>query len=143
MEKESYGTVFLFNIEKSLKQFPNDAYEAIRKYWRVGKWQYSSDMYAVGLVKGNAYYTFSIDRWEKSDGEIDMFGKSTAGKFKFFGKEYNDLYLLNLDWSCVLNYAKGYWQYGNYLVITLNKGKFKILRGSEDKNWHIITEKKW
>ena len=127
-----YPYLFVFSIEKGLVRENGNEYEAIRKFWyKIDKWQYCSDMYAIGLVQGNAICAFKIDEWKLIE------NKNVEARYEFSGKEINDSELLHKNWKKIIELAKGYWGFGGWLVVSLNENnQFRILRGSHDNEWH-------
>ncbi|MBP5444436.1 MAG: hypothetical protein J6Y60_14465 [Treponema sp.] len=133
-------TVFVFDISKGLKEHPGNKYEATRQYWTVKKWIDYPDMLAVGLVKQKPLSIYEIESWEGTDDETDIHGKSATGKFKFNGSEIKDSFLLDIDWKEIIELAKGFWQHGNFLVVSFpDENHFQILRGSKDKKIHSLN----
>lgn len=134
---KEFSNVFVFNISKGLENANMNMYEATRKYWAIGEWRNSADMYAVGLVNGFAECAFKIENWESTDNENDIFGKPALGKFKFNGKPITDSELLNKNWKKIITQAKGYWGFGGWLVVSFDKdGNYRIKKGASDKDWH-------
>ena len=120
-----YPLVFIFNIAKELKnRFL--VYEATRKYWKgIGKYQDEPDMVAVGLVNGIAEGVYRIDKWEKSD------NPKFSDRFEFTGHEDTDLSneFFGKDFQRIIEPAKGYWQFGNWLAVEFDgNGFFRFIR---------------
>jgi len=115
--------VFLFPIGNFISE-RQDAYDATRKWWKIKDECRDTSEYefAVGLVKGVSVGSYKLIRW-KYDQEYQ--------KYVFDADEYPDF--IGFSWHKQIEPAKGYYGYGNYLIIEFNgNGKFKILRGSKD-----------
>ena len=115
--------VFLFNIGTYTLE-RNDTYDATRKWWKIKEEYRNTSEYefAVGLVKGVSIGSYKLKRW-KYDQEYK--------KYVFDADEYPDF--IGFSWHKQIEPAKGFFGYGNYLIVEFNgNGKFKILRGSKD-----------
>lgn len=128
-----YEYVFIFPIQNALMRGVKP-YNATRTTWLVSNfYQTVHNAYAVGLKNSISKGSFQISSWSSVTG---------TNKQKFYSpghpnpKDYQPL--LNKNWNNVLAVAKGFWQRGNYLIVTFNgKGQFKIIRGSRDTTtWH-------
>lgn len=116
---QTYKTVFVFPVTNALAEGKNE-YEATRRAWYVKEsLRLANPAHAVGISNGVSVAAFSIERWVKS-GE----------KFAFEG-EPGPAELAGKNWQKVINQALGYWQRGNYLVVTFPKpGYCQIIRGA-------------
>lgn len=133
-----YETVFIFNIgteiETRIAECNGDVeegvYEATRKYWpQVNEWQKSSDMYGVGLISGISEGVFKISRWYETN------NPKYLGRYEFDGDKQKDSDLLGKDWSKIIEPAKGYWQFGRWIIASFDgNGHFKILHGAGKNN---------
>jgi len=115
--------VFLFNIGNTITE-NNNAYEATRKWWKITNEYRDTSKYefAVGLVKGISVGSYKLIRWQYNQ---------DYKKSKFDADEYPDF--IGYSWHKQIEPAKGYFQYGNHLIVDFDgNGKFKILRGSPE-----------
>jgi hypothetical protein len=128
-----YDNVFIFSIQNALTKGISP-YNATRTTWAVSNYnQTLNPAYAVGLKNSISKGSFQISGWTVVAGSIKH-------EFSSPGHPNPTDYqpLLNKNWNNVLSVAKGFWQRGNYLIVTFNgNGKFRIIRGSRDTTtWH-------
>jgi hypothetical protein len=98
------------------------------------KYQHLHPSYAVGLEKSISVSSFEIDRW------IPAVGFPNKQEFHSPNHPNSLMYspLFNKGWSNVIAQAKGYWGFGNYLIVEFDgKGHFRMVRGNPDCiTWH-------
>jgi hypothetical protein len=129
----AYENVFIFPIQNALIQ-GRSPYDATRSVWFVSSNnQALTPAYAVGLKHSISRGSYEISSWRSVEG---------TGKHEFQSKGHpkpeDYLPLLNKNWNNIIAVAKGFWQRGNYLIVSFNgKGQFKMIRGSKDtETWH-------
>lgn len=128
---KAYAKVFLFPIRKALVRDKN-AYLATKDAWTKHALMEGNDAIAVGLVAGYSEAVFKVDRWHPSDRYPSGWG--------FTGVEDKQSELQGKRWNAVLK-GLGYWQQGNYIVVEFDGGgKFKVLRGSKNRDWRPLVE---
>lgn len=127
--EEEYGAVFIFPIHGALADGEN-LYNATRKAWRVPeKYRSLHNAIAVGIKEYISLSAYSIKEWIPHN----------ETKYEFNGKEY--LELEHMNWRRIISDAMGYWQRGNYLVVSFDgNGSFRFLRGNPDREWRSIKE---
>ncbi len=128
-----HHTVFIFPIQNALTKGITP-YNATRTTWLVNSYNQSlNPAYAVGLKNSISKGSFQISSWADVPG---------TNKQEFTSNEHpnptDHQPLLNKNWNNVLAVAKGFWQRGNYLIVSFNgNGQFRIIRGSKDSStWH-------
>ena len=128
-----HQSVFIFPSQNALRGGANP-YNATRTAWPVSEpYRMRIPSYAVGLENSISRGSFKISAWVQAPQE---------GKYEFTSDghpnppDYQPL--LRKNWSNVLAMARGFWQRGRHLVVEFDgKGKFRIARGSQDKEtWH-------
>jgi len=121
--------VFVFPIQNAVNKGAS-FYDATRMVWSVSKNNRSfKQSYAVGLQNAISIGSYEIDKWVKSTLYPKKYEFESPGhpNPSFFTNLYN------LNWTKVINVARGYWQRGNYLIVEFDgNGKFRIIRGSKD-----------
>lgn len=131
--------VIVFNIKKSfygLNGFERrPPYEAARKYWKINNEEHRNcDIYkySVGLIDGVAETAYKINKWFATQEE------QYIGRYEFEGSETKkSIQLKSFSWYKQRALCMGHYQFGGYLVIEFDgNGKFRILKGSTDKQWH-------
>jgi len=123
-----FEKVFIFPIHNSVRR-QEDIYEATRYRWRVTEANRTTPAYAVGINAAFSVGSFVIKAW------TDL----GNGRCEFIGAKEESL--LNKSWSRIINRALGYWQRGNYLIVSFDgKGKARILRGSQDREPFSLIE---
>ncbi len=147
-----YSVIFIFPIQNAIARGEN-VYEATRKAWAVSEsLRDEKDAVAVGVANGIAKGVFKVDGWKKyepgvakaagtknwDNGVAPLCGKMrTKNLWAFNGVPLEESELLAGDFSAVITTAMGYWQRGNYLVISIDQidGEmcFRFLRGCQDK----------
>lgn len=132
-------TVFVFPIQNALKSQieinENTVYSATKGDWNIAS-QYRNieNSYAVGLVSGFSKGAYKIAQWREVEG----------GKCSFIiadepPPKVSDV-LLNKNWLNIIAAAKGFYQWGNHLVVEFNdRNEFKILRGCQNHNWTQLS----
>ncbi|WNJ19088.1 LEM-3-like GIY-YIG domain-containing protein [Pontibacter sp. G13] len=123
------GTVFIFPIQRQLAN-GLDPYGATRSAWSVAqKYRKVDGAMAVGLVDFISKGVFDIDHWQPH-----------GARYEFVGKEADMPDLLHKNWSKIISLSMGYWQRGNYLIVSFDGfGRFKFLRGNSDQqSWHRL-----
>lgn len=124
--QKPYDTVFVFPV---FNQLSNGLapYEATRRAWYVvEKFRNKKNAIAVGISNFISKGVFRIDNWHAIDNKHEF---DKAGNNEIVDE------LLNKNWASIINTSMGYWQRGNYLIISFDgKGHFKFLRGNPDKN---------
>ena len=119
--------LFLLPIYKALRDGMS-TYEATRGLWKPvsSEFREMNGAVALGLVNGIAQTAYNIDEWLQ-----------VGDRFEFAGRENSTLRGYDMRWARSL--APGFWGRGGYLVIELDgKGKYRFLRGREDKLWHKL-----
>jgi hypothetical protein len=119
----------IFNITNSLKNGVTP-YNATRSAWSVSKTLQKQTVgsIAFGVISNIIKDGFEIQNWvTNSDGKQEFHG--------IINNTYNQQSL-----RTIINKSKGYWGYGNYLVVEFDgKGKFRFLYGNSDKTtWFTI-----
>jgi hypothetical protein len=128
--KSAYSVVFVFPIHHVLVD-GGSVYEATRRSWNVAPLYRELPAHAVGLVNGISKGVFEVNRWTPhlASGKWEFTGRALAG----------DHELADSNWVKVIDAAKAYWRYGQYLVVEFDgKGWFRILRGSADHQWQNL-----
>jgi hypothetical protein len=114
------GLVLVFSVKKTMEQ-GRSAYDATRGWWRdTQRWEHAQ--YAVGIVDRISVCVVKIERWlnREEDGRRGFEGRCHTDK---------DTHpLLNKDFSGIILQAKGYWQFGNWLVVEFINGKPELRR---------------
>jgi hypothetical protein len=120
--------VFLFPIKNGLAE-GKTSYEATRSAWYVKKAYQKLPAIAVGIKDKISVCSFSITGW-----------KNYENKFEFDG--IPDELLKNKKWNSILSKVMGYWQRGNYIIVSFNgQGMCKILRGAGQEDvWISLLE---
>lgn len=126
----SYKYVFLFPILNSIK---NDLYDSTRGIWPHSNIIDSSlnNAYAVGINNKISKTSYQIANWT-------FLNEYSKYRFEAVNHPNIEFYepLLNKNWTNVINAAKEYWGFGNYLIVEFDgKGKFRIIRGEKTKEW--------
>lgn len=129
--KKAYPKVFIFPIQNMLNSGAS-AYESTHRCWRV-KESLREEPFgiAVGIKDKVSQGVFEIKGWHpdaKEDKHWEFDGAETA--------ETESLY--DIDWSIIINKAKEYWGFGNYLVIEIYDVRFRFIKGSKDKSWFSL-----
>jgi hypothetical protein len=122
---KKFEIVFLFHIG-TLKGSRKDLYDSTRHYWRVAqRWQDAKGAIALAIYDKSSIGGFHIDEWHKK-----------FGKFEFTGKKLSDRNeLVFRDFRQIIEHS-GSWKWGQYLVVEFDgNGRFRILRGSSNKEW--------
>ena len=117
--------VFVFPIHSALAEV-RTPYEATRCCWDVATHWRDKESVAVGVAGGIARgsWRIGVNDWKQRDN----------GKWRFDGEEFALADFSNARWLQVINAARGYWQRGNFLVVSFDgRGNFKILRGSSSR----------
>jgi hypothetical protein len=85
----------------------------------------------VGVFHGISQGVFEIDRWTQLP---------SSGKWEFTGKSFTENHeLADANWFAIIEAAKGYWQYGQYLIVEFDgKGRFRLIRGGKNKTWQSL-----
>jgi len=130
--------VIVFNIKNALlglKDFSiRSPYEAARKYWEINKEYRNCEIYkySVGLIDGNAETAYKINKWFPTQ------EKQYIGRYEFEGSETKKtMQLKGFSWRKQRALCMGHWQFGGYLVVEFDgNGKFRILKGLADDQWH-------
>lgn len=123
---KKYDTVFVFPIHNQLRNGVS-VYDATRYWWQI-KEEYTKkkNNIAVGISNSICLGAFNIKHWEYN---------KECEKYGFSGDEMENSELLNTNWQRIISIAKGYWQWGNYLIVSFDgKGNFKVKRGASDNN---------
>jgi hypothetical protein len=124
--KKQHELVFLFPINQLIGERA-DLYESTRQYWNVKKeWRGVRAGIGIGVNTKTSAACFEIKQWRPS-----------RGKYAFTGLDVTDTHeLARKDLTKIIDSAKGYWQYGQFLVVEFNgKGSFRFLRGNANKEW--------
>lgn len=120
--------VFIFPIHNTMRT-QELVYEATRAEWRVVPENRSTPAYAVGLKSGLSVGSYVVEAWNELGN----------GKCEFRGRA--DDALLNKNWSRIINRTLGYWQRGNYLIVSFDgRGNASFLRGSQDREPFSLIE---
>jgi len=130
--------VIVFNIKKSLYGLKNFSkrppYEAARKYWVINEKHRDCEIYeySVGLVDGVAETAYKINKWFPTK------EKQYIGKYEFEGSETKEsIQLKSVSWRKERDLCMGYFQFGGFLVVEFDgNGKFRMLRGTKNDQWH-------
>jgi hypothetical protein len=128
--------VIVFNIKNSLLGLngflKRPPYEATRKYWRIEEKYRNYNVYefAVGLVDGVAETAYKIKKWFPTK------ENEYVGRYEFDGEETEEIYeLCGFIWKKQIDLCKGYYGFGNYLVVEFDgKDKFCLIRPQKN-NW--------
>lgn len=126
--------VFICNISQTYPA--RDAYNATRGDW-VRKPAFAETTVGVGLFHGVSKGAYSIASWNIAPTNYpsirDQFTSPGAPDTPQVETEFH-----NKDWSKVINTVRGYWQWGNPVVIEFDgNGKFRVILGAADKKtWH-------
>jgi hypothetical protein len=129
----AYTAIFVFPVHNALSE-REDLYAATRAAWLVSADKRTlRDAKAVALAGGISRGVFEIQSWKSSN----IF----EGKFEFVGNFLNNHELEHKNWLAITTAARGFWQRGNYLIVTFDgHGKFKFLHGSSDKEtWRNLV----
>lgn len=127
--KNPYQTVFVFPIQRALAN-GEELYDATRKVWAVTDYyRKENNAIAVGIKENISLSSYRIKEWKSI----------TDRKYAFVGEEYPEF--KDLNWRKIISEAKGFWQYGNYLVVEFDGyGKFRFRRGNPDTGWRNTKE---
>lgn len=123
--RTAYKSVFVFPVHNTLLE-GRDLYTAARGNWSVSEiYRSLPNALAVAVANGISREVFRIDSWERING----------AKYQFSGEKVHDCALLNRNWRAITGAAIGYWQYGNYLIVSFDgRGRFKFIRGRADRD---------
>lgn len=132
--QKTYPKVFIFPIQVMLNSGAS-AYESTHRCWRL-KESLREEPFgiAVGIKDKISQGIFEIKGWHldtKEDKHWEFDGIETV--------KTESLY--DIDWSIIINKAKGYWGFGNYLVVEIDDMRFRFIKGNKDKSWHSLEYK--
>ena len=119
--------IMLFNIAKALPQCGDDAYQATRRAWRLGKDANSAD-FAIGLAQGVSRGAWQIKGWHK---DVEY-----VNKWEFDGTPVDEdlrIFLEPANYYKIIAHeaVRGYWQRGNPITVQfVGNGGFRVVRGA-------------
>ena len=130
--------VIVFNIKNSLYGLKGlerrTPYEAARKYWEINEIHCDFEIYeySVGLVDGIAETAYKINSW------FETKEKQYFGRYEFEGSETKEsIQLKSVSWRKERDLCMGYFQFGGFLVVEFDgNGKFRMLKGTTNDQWH-------
>jgi hypothetical protein len=118
--------IFLLPIHRAIAK-GESPYEATQKAWRVAE-RYrdvSEYEFVAGLKGGISLTAYKIKKWI-------CLPQSNKCKFEKDGEEISEF--KEFTWHKQINAAKGYYGYGNHLMVEFDgKGKFKLIRPDKEQ----------
>ena len=119
--------IFVFPIQNAITE-GKDIYDSTRGCWRITEKYRDVSVYefAVGLQNGVSVGAYRIKQWSSVPEEDN--------KGRFDGEEIAEFN--GFTWHRQIDPVKGYWGYGNHLVVEFDgRGKFQLIR-PEKKLWY-------
>lgn len=114
-------SVVVFNISQALAE-GRDPYDATRRAWVPPANALLLEVdFAVGLSRGISRGVFADLVWLEDE--------QMVGRRRFEASELDEHPLLYRDWTRVIEAQRGYWGYGNYLIVEFDGvGRFRFIR---------------